>query len=62
MGWLRDTQPSSPHGWTSAFLLDVHKLCGAIEGEIEPFSAKRAQDGLAKCNQPGIEPGQQAGQ
>jgi len=30
-------QPSFVHGWTSAFLLSVHRFCGAIEG-IESFS------------------------
>ena len=29
-------QPLSVHDWTSAFLLNVHRLCGAIEGKIEP--------------------------
>jgi len=30
-------QPSSIHGWISAFLLDVHWLCGAIEGKLSNF-------------------------
>jgi len=27
----------SVRGWTSAFLLDVHRLCGAIEGRVSHF-------------------------
>ena len=49
-------QPSSVHGWTSAFLLAVHRLCGGLWGEIELFSATLAQDGLAECDQPGKNP------
>jgi len=30
-------QPSSVHGWTSAFLLAVHRLCGVIEGRLSHF-------------------------
>jgi len=30
-------QPSSVHGWTLAFLLAVHRLCGAIEGRLSHF-------------------------
>ena len=40
-------------GWTSVFLLAVHRLCG---GEIGPFSATLAQDGLVECDQPGKNP------
>jgi len=25
-------QPLSAHGWTSTFLLDIHRLCGALRG------------------------------
>jgi len=46
-------QPSSVHGWISAFLLNIHRLCGAIEGRLSHFSATLAQDGLAECDQPG---------
>jgi len=30
-------QPSSVRGWTSAFLLAVHRLCGVIEGRLSHF-------------------------
>jgi len=30
-------QPCSVHGWTSAFLPDVRRLCGAIEGRLGHF-------------------------
>jgi len=30
-------KPLSVHGWTSAFLLDVHRLRGAIEGRLSHF-------------------------
>ena len=30
-------QPSSIHGWTSAFLLTVHRLCGVFEGRLGHF-------------------------
>ena len=71
------SQPLFVHGWTWAFLLYIHRLCGVVEGEIEPFSAHAgsglAQDGLAECDQPGeipwntsprlrIEPGPRGGQ
>ena len=48
-------QPASVHGWTSAFLLDVHRLCGAIEGKLS-HAATLTQDGLAECDQPGKNP------
>jgi len=51
-GLLFFYQPSSVRGWTSAFLLAVHRLGGVIE----PFSATLAQDGLAECDQPGKNP------
>jgi len=41
--WEWDSVPnntlcfSSAHRWTSAFLLDVHRLCGAIEGRLSHF-------------------------
>ena len=49
-------QPLSVRGWTSAFLLDVRGLCGAIEEEIEPFSVTLAQIGLAECDRRGKNP------
>ena len=30
-------QPSSVRGWTSAFLLAVHRLCGIFEGRLSHF-------------------------
>ena len=42
-------QSSSAHVWTSAFLLDIHRLCGIA---IEPFSVTLAHYGLAECEQP----------
>jgi len=30
-------QPLSVRGWTSAFLLAVHRLCGVIEGRLSHF-------------------------
>jgi len=30
-------QPLSVHGWTSAFLLAVHRLCGVFEGWLSHF-------------------------
>jgi len=30
-------QPLSVRGWTSAFLLDIHRLCGIIEGRLSHF-------------------------
>ena len=30
-------QPSSIHGWTLAFLLAAHRLCGVIEGRSDHF-------------------------
>jgi len=30
-------QPSSVRGWTLAFLLAVHRLCGVIEGRLSHF-------------------------
>jgi len=39
--------------WTSTFFLDAHWLCGAIEGEVESFSATLAQGGMAECDQSG---------
>jgi len=36
----------SVHGCTRAVLLDFHRLCSVIEGEIEPISATLARDGM----------------
>jgi len=33
-GTMVPLQALSVRGWTSAFLLDVHGLCGAIEGRL----------------------------
>jgi len=33
----RKTQPFSVHGWTSAFLLNFHRFCGAVEGRWSHF-------------------------
>ena len=39
----------SVRGWTPAFLLNLHRLCCAIEGRrLRHF---QAQDGLAECDQ-----------
>ena len=35
---------------TSAILHAVHKLCNCHQGEIEPFFAMLAQDGLVVCD------------
>jgi len=45
-------QPLSVPGWTSAFLLDIHRLGDAIEGRLSHCFATLAQDGLAECDQP----------
>jgi len=42
-------QPLFIRSWTSAFLLNFHRFCCAIEGGIEPFSATLVQDGLSEC-------------
>jgi len=63
----------SVHGWTSAFLLDVHKLCGAIEGRLSHFPPRWLRTGWHSVirqgkipwNTPpqlGIESGPQEGQ
>ena len=46
--------PLSVRGWTSAFLLPVHRLCAAIEGRLGHFLL--AQDRLTECDQPGKNP------
>ena len=46
-------EPLSVHGWTSTFLLAVHRLCGAIEGRLSQFFAMLTEAGLAECDQPG---------
>jgi len=33
-------QPLSVHGWTSAFVLDVHRLCSAIEARLSHFQPR----------------------
>ena len=35
--WFVFYQSSSICGWTSAFLLTVHKLCGVTEGRLSHF-------------------------
>ena len=46
-------QPSSIYPWLN-FGLPPHcpQVVWCLWGEIEPFSAKQAQDGLAECDQP----------
>jgi len=46
------------HGWAAPMCGAIHPWLGCTHvwchwGEIEPFSATLAQDGLAKCDQPG---------
>jgi len=53
LAWFFFFEPSSIHGWTSAFLLAVMWYYWR---EIESFSATMAQDGLAECDQPGKNP------
>ena len=36
-GFIYLSQPSSIRSWTSAFLLDVNRLCGAIKGRLNHF-------------------------
>ena len=67
-------QPSSISGWTSAFLLAVHKLCGVIiEGRLSHFLPRWLRTGWQSAisqgkifwNTPpwlGIEPGPRGGQ
>jgi len=47
-------QPLSVRGLTSAFLLDVHRLCDTTEGRLSHFLPRcMAQDRLAECDQSG---------
>jgi len=66
-------QPLSVHGWTSAFLLAVHSLCGVIEGRLSHFLPRWLRTGWQSAisqgkipwNAPpwlGIEPGPRGGQ
>jgi len=66
-------QPSSVHGWTSAFLLAVHRLCGVFEGRLSHFLPRWLRRGWQSAisqgkipwNTPpwlGIEPGPRGGQ
>ena len=66
-------QPSSVHGWTSAFLLTVHRLCGVIEERLSHFLPcwlrmgwrSAVSQGKIPWNAPpwlGIEPGPRGGQ
>ena len=66
-------QPLSVRGWTSAFLLDFHRLCGAIEGRLSHFLPhwlrtgwqSMTSQGIIPWNTPpwlGIEPGPRGGQ
>jgi len=48
-------QPFSVHGWTSVFLHDVHRLCGAIEGRLRHFLPHWPRMGW-QCDQPGKNP------
>jgi len=61
-------KPLSLCGWTSAFLLVVHRLCGAIEGRLSHFLPHRLWTGWQSVISqeksprnvppwPGIEPG-----
>jgi len=47
-------QVLSTPGFSSAFLLDVHMLYGAIEGRLSHFLP--CTDGLVECAQPGRSP------
>jgi len=38
-------QPLSVRGWTSAFLLAVHRLCGVIEGRLSHFMPRWLRTG-----------------
>ena len=66
-------QPSSIHGWTSAFLLTVHRFCGVIERRLRHFLPRWLKTGWQSVisqgkipwNTPpwlGIEPRPQGGQ
>ena len=66
-------QPSSVREWNLAFLLAVHRLCGAIEGRLSHFLPRWLRTGWQSVisqgkipwNTPpwlGIEPGPQEGQ
>jgi len=48
--------PLSVHGWTLAFLLAVHRLCGAIEWRLSHFLPHWLRTGLAECGQLGKNP------
>ena len=52
-------QPSSVRGWTSAFLLTVHRLCGVIEGRLSHFLPRWLRTDWQSA---GIEPGPRRGQ
>jgi len=66
-------QPLSVRGWTSAFFLAVHRLCGVIEGRLSHFLPRWLRTGWQSAisqgkiplNTPpwlGIEPGPRGGQ
>jgi len=38
-------QPSSVRGWTSAFILALHRLCGVIEGRLSHFLSRWLKTG-----------------
>ena len=49
-------QPSSVRGWTSAFLLTVHRLCGVIEGRLSHFLPRWLRTDWQSADQPGKNP------
>jgi len=66
-------QPLSVRGWTSAFPLDVHRLCSAIEGRLSHFPPRWLRTAWQSVNSEGeiprntlprleIEPKPQGGQ
>jgi len=56
MGFVISAIVLSVYSWTSPFLFGWPMVVWFYWGEIEPFSAALAQDGLAECDQPGKNP------